>query len=75
MCGACAVSACGGVSRGASVLSAWPRRFGARTRRFARALLPAHAFPAQSDKSNSSDSTVDDTTGLFLVVETNLRIG
>ena len=68
VCGACAVSACGGVSRGASVLgwSAWPRRgFGARTRRVSGARAgvsgarASGARDAVKDKYEKETVTVD----------------
>jgi len=82
VCGACAVSACGGVSRGASVLrwSAWPRRgFGARTRRVSGARAgvsgarASGARDAVKDKYEKETVTVDAPRyQVVLVVETNL---
>ena len=74
MCGACAVSACGGVSRGASVLrwSAWPRRgFGARTRRVSGARASG-ARDAVKDKYEKETVTVDAPRYQMVLVDTNL---
>ena len=83
----CAVSACGGVSRGASVLrwSAWPRRdfgarvSGARTRRVSGARAgvsgarASGARDAVKDKYEKETVTVDAPRyQVVLVVETNL---
>ena len=74
MCGACAVSACGGVSRGASVLrwSAWPRRgFGARAG--VSGARASGARDAVKDKYEKETVTVDAPRyQVVLVVETNL---
>ena len=74
MRGACVVLACGGVSRGASVLrwSAWPRRgFGARTRRVSGARASG-ARDAVKDKYEKETVTVDAPRYQVFLVDTNL---
>ena len=83
VCGACAVSACGGVSRGASVLrwSALPRRVsGARTRRVSGARAgvsgarASGAGDAVNGKYEKKTVTVDAPRYQVVLVDTNLGL-
>ena len=81
MCGVwCAVSACGGVSRGASVLrwSAWPRRvFGARVsgaRSVSGSARASGAGDAVNGKYEKKTVTVDAPRYQVVLVDTNLGL-